>query len=178
MIGLLRKWLGREDGVTAIEFTLVGVPFSLMVIGTIEMSLMFATQSLLDASTATAARLIRTGQIQQAGGNEEELFREAVCDYASVLIPCADIQFQVQNLVSFEDVEALPEAQFDEEGNLIGQDFSAGDENDVVLIRASYKYSIITPLMQPVLTNRSDGTRVMLSTMVFQTEPYEFEGEE
>lgn len=177
MIRLLRKWLGKEDGVTAIEFALVAVPFSVMVIGTIEMSLMFATQSLLDASTATGARLIRTGQIQKSGGDEAALFREAVCDFASVLIPCGEIQFQVQNLASFEDVEDFPEAQFDEEGNLIGQVFSAGDENDIVLIRSSYKYSIVTPLMQPVLTNRGDASRVMLSTMVFQTEPYEFDEE-
>lgn len=172
---VLNWWRGR-DGVTAVEFSLLALPLVVLVVGTIEIALMFTTQSLLDASTYTAARMIRTGQIQQSGvADPEELFRETLCDFAALLIPCGDIQFQVNNLAGFGDADDSPEPQFDEEGNLEGQGFDPGGISAVVLIRVAYQYSIMTPLMQPVLTNRADGTRLMISTIVLQTEPYDFD---
>lgn len=176
-MSIFKQWWRKNDGVTAVEFSLLALPLVVMVIGTIEIALMFTTQSLLDASTATAARLIRTGQIQQSGGTEEA-FREALCDFAEILIPCEDIQFQVQDLGDFATADDMPPPEFDDEGNMEEQGFSPGDVSSVVLIRVAYKYSIITPMMQPVLTNRADGSRLMLSTIVMQNEPYEFEDEE
>ena len=46
---------------------------------------------------------------------------------------------------------------------------------DVVMIRTAYQYPIMTPLFQVMLTNNNGSTRTMLSTVVLQTEPYEFE---
>lgn len=177
MLVIIRQWCRKRDGATAVEFSLLALPLIVMVIGIIEISLMFTTQSLLDASASTAARLIRTGQIQEAGGNEE-LFRDALCNFARILIPCEDIQFQVQVLDDFGAAEETPPPAYDEDGNLIGQEFSPGDINSVILIRVAYQYSIMTPMMQPLLTNRGDGTRLMLSTIVMQNEPYQFEDDE
>jgi len=169
-------WRRQEDGATAVEFSLVAIPFVLMVVGTIEMALMFTAQSLLQESTFTAARLIRTGQIQQADpAAQEDMFRDSVCNFAQILIPCTSIQYQVQQVPSFGDAESLPPAQFDEDGNLEDQGFDPGGVSDVVLIRVAYNYPIITPMMQPMLSNRAGLTRTMVSTIVLQTEPYEFE---
>lgn len=176
MLRTIRKFIKSQSGVAAVEFALAASPFIFMLIGVIEMSLMFASQSLLEASTGTAARLIRTGQIQQSGGDQEGLFRDAVCDFAAVLIPCDEIQFQVTALDDFTGAQNFPEATFDDEGNLQNQGFDAGGVSDVVLIRVSYRYPIMTPMMQLVLTNTGGTTRQMMSTIVLQTEPYEFEG--
>jgi len=151
---------------------MVGIPFVLMIVGTIEMAIMFTAQSVLQEATFTAARLIRTGQIQQSeDGDPEEMFRDAVCTFSEMLIPCDDIQFTVQNVPSFADADDNP-PEFDEDGNLIDEGFEPGGPSDVVLIRVAYNYPVRTPLMQPVLSNRSGGLRTMLSTMVLQTEPY------
>lgn len=175
---LFRSWRRREEGVTAVEFSLVGVPFVLMIIGTVEMALMFTAQSLLQEATFTAARLIRTGQIQVIDpGQQQQAFREAVCDFAAMLIPCGEIQFQVQEIPSFGDAQDLPEAEFDEDGNLANQGFDPGGVSDIVMVRVVYNYPIVTPLMQPMLTNTGGLTRSMISTIVMQNEPYEFEEE-
>ena len=102
----LSLWKKNDDGSTAVEFSLVGIPFILMVIGIIEMALMFTSQSLLEASTAEAARSIRTGAVQQGGG--ETLFQDTLCDYASVFIACDDLQYQVVSLDSFQGAEDFP----------------------------------------------------------------------
>ncbi|PZQ47723.1 MAG: pilus assembly protein [Micavibrio aeruginosavorus] len=168
---LLKTWWKRDEGATAVEFSLVGFPFVLMTIGILEMALMFTSQSMLQEATFTASRLIRTGQIQQAGGTET-MFRDAVCGFAELLIPCSRIQFQVQQLPSFSDADDMPPV-FDADGNLTDTPFDPGVENDVVLVRVVYNYPIRTPLMKPVLSNATGGKRTMISTIVLQTEPYE-----
>ncbi|HPF77898.1 MAG TPA: pilus assembly protein [Alphaproteobacteria bacterium] len=169
----IKTWRYNRDGSTAVEFALIGIPFIFMVIGIVEMALMFTAQSLLEASTAEAARQIRIGAVQQGGGEDE--FIESLCDYASVLIPCGDLQYQVVSMDSFEDAADFPDASFDENGDLEDQQFDAGGVSDVVMIRTAYKYPIKTPMMQLILSNNGDQNRLMLSTIVLQTEPYEFE---
>ena len=169
------KWAKNEEGVTAVEFALVGLPFLIMVIGIIEMALMFTAQSLLEASTAQAAREIRTGAVQQGGGEDD--FTEALCDFASVFIPCDEIQYQVVAMEDFGEAEDFPPASFDADGDLEDQGFDPGGVSDVVMIRTAYTYPIKTPMMQVVLTNNGGTSRIMLSTVVLQTEPYEFEDE-
>lgn len=154
------------------EFALIGVPFMFLVIGILETALMFTANSLLEASTAEAARLVRTGEIQLGGGETE--FTDELCGFAGLLIPCEDIQYQVVSMDNFQDAADFPDAEFDEDGNLEDQGFDAGGANDVVMIRVAYSYPIKTPLMQPVLTNYDNGNRIMLSTIVLQTEPYEW----
>lgn len=176
----INRWIRKEDGVTAVEFSLVGVPFVFMIIGIIEMAMMFTTQSVIEYGTSQGARLIRTGQVQQGGG--EAAFRAAVCGAAAItparnFIDCDDLQYQVVALDSFGDAQDFDDPTFDEDGNLENQSFDAGDVNDVVMIRVAYRYPIMTPLMGTMLTNNSDNSRIMLSTTVLQTEPYEFEDE-
>ncbi len=168
-----QTWKKNEDGSTAVEFALIGIPFIFMVIGIIEMALMFTSQSLLEASTNEASRLIRTGAVQQGGG--VDAFEDELCDFANLLMACDEIQYQVDSVDSFQDAQDFPDASFDDEGNLNNQGFDAGGVSDVVLIRIAYKYPIKTPMMQFILSNNNDGNRILLSTVVLQTEPYEFE---
>tara|TARA_B100000508_G_scaffold8106_1_gene5913 strand:+ start:64 stop:630 length:567 start_codon:yes stop_codon:yes gene_type:complete len=174
------SFVKEESGVAAVEFSLVGLPFIFMIVGVIEMSMMFASQSLLEYGTSQGARLIRTGQVQQGGG--EDAFRDAVCDAVSItvdrgFIDCDDVQYQVITLDDFSDAADEPPPEFDEDGNLEDQGFDAGEVNDIVMIRVAYRYPILTPLMGTLLTNNSDNSRIMVSTTVLQTEPYEFSDE-
>ncbi len=171
MKSFFREWARQNHGSTAVEFSMVGIPFILMIIGIIEMAMMFTAQSLLQESTFTAARLIRTGQLQQSGGDKQQMFRDAVCDFAELLIPCADIQFQVKNVPSFADADDIPPT-YDANGNLQDTGFDPGEENDVVLVRVVYNYPILTPMMAPILSNTGASKRRMISTIVLQTEPY------
>lgn len=172
---ILGKWLRGKEGATAVEFSLVGIPFILMIIGTIEMALMFTAQSVLQEATFTAAREIRTGQLQRFSADPQAAFRESICDFASLIIPCGRIQFQVMQLPSFGDAERLPPANLDDEGNLEDQGFDPGGVSDIVMVRVVYNYPIMTPMMQPLLSDRGRMTRTMMSTIIMQNEPYEFE---
>ncbi len=149
---------------------MVGVPFILMTIGIVEMALMFTAQSNLQQAAFEASRLIRTGQLQTGGGDQEQVFRDAVCDMM-ILAPCADIQMQVEAIPSFADADDL-EPEYDADGNLEDSPFDAGEPDSVVLVRLVYNYPIRTPLMAPAFTNKGDSSRRLVSTVVLQNEPY------
>ena len=156
----------------AVEFSLIGLPFILMTVGVVEMALVFTSQSVLQNATFSAARLIRTGQLQQGlMGDPEQAFREAVCDFAALAIRCDNIQFTVSRLDDFSDADDM-QPEFDEDGNLQNTEFEPGAENDVVLIRVVYNYRITTPVMQQVLSDVGSNRRGLMSTIVLQTEPY------
>lgn len=173
MLGFFRKWLRKEDGATAVEFSLVAIPYFMLSLGIMELSLMYASASLLEGATDSAARLIRTGQLQQSEDDPETQFREAMCNFVNVLIDCNDVTIEVQPMNSYEDYESMAPA-FDEDGNMISQGFDAGGSNDRILIRVGYRYTMKTPLVGPLL-NGPDGGTLFMSTIILQSEPYEFE---
>lgn len=174
MLGkFLKRWVKKEDGTTAIEFSLMAIPYVFLTLGIMELSIMYAAASLLEGATGSASRLIRTGQLQESGANPEDTFRTAMCNYATVLIDCNDIVIESIPLESFTDAESM-QPQYDEDGNMISQGFDAGGSNDRVLIRVAYRYTMMTPFIGPLLAGPSNS-RLFMSTIVFQSEPYEFE---
>ncbi len=172
MINFFSKLIRRKDGSTAIEFSLLMMPYMLISLGIIEISLMFFSASLLEGSTDSAARLVRTGQVQQTAGDPETMFREALCSYAVVLIDCNDMVIEVVTLNNYSDFTG---PTYDANGDMVSSGFDAGGSNDKVLIRVAYRYSMITPLVGTLL-NGPSGSTLFVSTIVLQTEPYEFQG--
>ncbi len=167
-----QAFIKKEDGATAIEFSMLLMPYLLICLGIIELSLMFASASLLEGATDSAARLIRTGQLQQSNNDPETMFRDAMCDFAVALIDCNDLVIEVTTLDSYNDFTA---PTYDADGNMVSQGFDAGASNAKVLIRVSYRYTMVTPIVGPIL-NGADGSTLFMSTIVLQTEPYEFQG--
>ncbi len=125
-------YIKREDASTAVEFALLGIPFVFMLIGIIEVSLMFAANSVLQDAASQAARMIRTGQVQQST-SPEDAFYDEMCRVASVFLSCERIQYEVVTLPGgFGDAESNP-VQLDADGNLISQGFDARGTDDVVM---------------------------------------------
>lgn len=172
MIGAIRKWCKKEDGTTAIEFSLLLLPYLMISLGIIELSLMMASASVLESATGKAARIVKTGQVQQSGGDPAQMFRDAVCEGAVILVSCDSIEIEARVLDSYGD---YTQPTLDASGSFVPQGFAVGGSNDKVLLRVGFEYSMITPIVGPLL-NGADGTTLFMSTVVLQTEPYEFQG--
>jgi Flp pilus assembly protein TadG len=167
-------YIKREDASTAVEFALLGIPFVFMLIGIIEVSLMFAANSVLQDAASQAARMIRTGQVQQST-SPEDAFYDEMCRVASVFLSCERIQYEVVTLPGgFGDAESNP-VQLDADGNLISQGFDAGGTDDVVMIHTVYHYPMLTPFLGPLFSDTAGSSKLLMSTVVIQTEPYEFD---
>lgn len=173
LVKFFKKWKRDEEAATAIEFSILSIPYILMSLAVFEIAIMYASASLLEGATASAARMIRTGKLQKlAPANQEKTFRTAVCDYASALIKCSDLVTESRPMTSFNDYSTMGPT-YDKDGNIVSQGFNPGTSNSRVLIRASYRYKMLTPLVGPLLVGPSNS-RLFISTVVLQTEPYEF----
>jgi len=173
---MMRKPITDDSGATAIEFALLAIPYVFLMVGIIELAIMFAAGTMMEGATSSAARMIRTGQIQQGASDEsgrEAAFRQAFCNFATALIRCEDVVIEARQLTNFSDAGSEG-ADYDEEGNMESSGFETGDSNDKVLIRTFYRYEFMTPFIGRLLGGE-DSAFDFTSTIILQTEPYEFE---
>ena len=76
-----------DSGATAIEFAMVGPLFFLMIGCILETGLMLFTEYVLQTSAQEAARLVRTGQAQNAQLTLSQ-FKSKLCNLAGIIIDC------------------------------------------------------------------------------------------
>jgi Flp pilus assembly protein TadG len=162
-----------KSGTAAIEFALVAVPFIMIVVAILELSVMFAANSIMLGATQDAVRAVRTGQVQVISDPDEaeDFFREQICNHIPIkLVDCNAIQFTVEVLDAFS--EANTTAEVDDDGDLASDDIDFGDAEDVVMVRVLYYHPMLTPLMGAILSDSPGNRKLMTATFVFQTEPY------
>ncbi len=168
------RFIKDRRGSTAVEFAMLAMPFLWLVIGMVELSIYFATSSLMAEASNVGARMVRTGQMQNVS-NPEQAFRQAVCDRAAVFVACNKIQFQVTH-VSDDNFASASNYQtaFDAQGNLKNQGFDDGGQSSVIIVRLAYRYPFMTPLIGSLLSDGPNTTKLIVNTIVMKNEPYDF----
>ena len=171
---IFRQWLAGDEGVTAIEFSLMATPFFFIVIGIIELSMMYVANSMLLGGVEDAARQIRTGQTQGATGETpQQAFENSFCETSGVLLDCNNIQYEVETINDFSAADmSMP--TFDKNGKLIAPPFDLGGSSSIVLVRVIYFYPLMTPLIGKFFADSPNNTKLMMATLVVQNEPYSF----
>jgi Flp pilus assembly protein TadG len=184
MLSRLHRWketvracARAEGGATAVEMALVAVPFFLLLFGTIELSLVFLLCTSLENATDLAARQVRTGEMQTAGGASAASFKTLVCNNLGWLQgDCnSNLYVDVRTFASFQTVAApqpitttAGKTSFDQ----TKLTFAMGNPGDIVVVRTYYTWPLITPLVQQAIQTLSDGKMVISSTAAFRNEPY------
>ncbi|MAY99009.1 MAG: pilus assembly protein TadE [Micavibrio sp.] len=170
----IKDFIKSEDGITAVEFSLVGMPFVLLMIGLMEVGLAFSAASMLEGGTNTAARMIRTGQVQLSA-DPEGTFRDTLCEHVSAFIRCDDLVYEVLSVPDneFTNVGGMA-PDYDADGKMLSGGFDPGEENDVVLIRTFYDYSFFTYQVGTLMSAGSFNSMPLMTTMVIKNEPYSF----
>jgi Flp pilus assembly protein TadG len=174
-----REWFrtfvqGRE-GSAAVEFAMVSIPFLTMLFSLIELGIVFMISMTLDDATMTAARQIRTGQTQTAGGaaDTQSGFQAAICGNMTwIAATCAsNLSVDVETFPSFAaatPTNPVTSGVF----NPASLQFTPGAAQDVVVVRAYFRWKLITPFLDQALEKLSDGEAIIISTSAFRNEPY------
>lgn len=190
--GVFRSFRKSKDGSAAIEFAFLAFPFFILVFATIEAVIAFAGEQLLAHGVDTLARKIRTGQITYNMGRATDMseteFRDALCAEISVLITCPPpgapeqkLYIDVREMATFADIpKGIPRLGNSTYGDLdtTGFDYDPGEKSTINMVRAYYRWTIMTDLIRPFITNaRPDGVSVptdfiMVATAAFQNEAY------
>jgi Flp pilus assembly protein TadG len=172
----VRRFGKARSGSAAVEFALVAMPFFLLTVGLAEVSMMGFAQTSMDLAVSEAARQIRTGQAQMGGMSQADI-RDEICDEINsfVILQCdGNLYLDVDRFSSFVDAD---NAQADPIQNgqfqATGFGYTPGIASDIVVVRAYYRWRVLTPMFAPVFQNVSSGERILVSTMMFRNEPYQ-----
>lgn len=183
---IVGRFARSEDGVAAIEFALLAIPFFMLVFAIIESCVAFAAEQVLDNAVDTMSRQVRTGQITFEMGRDTDMtaadFREAFCERVSLMLSCDDDKL-------FLDVRAVPNygsfpVAIPREGNRPhgdlddnGFDFDPGGPGSINMMRGYYKWPIITDLVRPYITNiRPEDGSMPTKTLIVGTAAFVNEG--
>ena len=167
-----RRFRHDEAGATAVEFTIVALPFFALMFAILETAMTFFAGQTLDTFVGNAARLIRTGQAQQAGLTEAT-FKDTLCSSMPfALFTCADISLDVKRYITFGDIDLAPPV--DANGNLIktGTTYVPGNGGDIVVVRAYYEWPVFVNMLGNDLANEGNGKHLLISTVAFRNEPF------
>jgi Flp pilus assembly protein TadG len=189
----LRNFRRHRRGATAVEFALLAPVYFTLLLGIIETGVLFYSQNTLQFATLTAGRLVRTGSAQGtayatatqcsggAGGSgaggayasSQEWFKDQVCcGISNLMTDCSRLHVNVQNYAG--GFGTTFNNSVDANGNLqpVADNYSPGVPCDVVLIRATYNWTVVTPGLSWFLVNMANQQHLLSATSAFRNEPY------
>lgn len=172
---ILKRFVRAQDGATAVEFAIVGIPFFFMLFMMLELAIVLAISMSLDDAMRSASRRIRTGELQEAGGASLASFREDVCNRMLFMeTHCrTHLTLDVRTYPQWADATPPEPVGADGEFNESEMTFVPGGAEDIVLARAYYRWKLITPFLSQALVRVGGTDTIVTSTVTFRNEPYE-----
>jgi Flp pilus assembly protein TadG len=163
-----------RSGSAAIEFAIIAPVLFLFLFGTIETGVIYFAGTALQNATDDAARLVRTGQASSFTASQ---FKTQVCSELTGFISAgtcsASLQVDVRQYSSFSGASYPGVTNANGSLNTANMTYPGSMAPcQVVLVRTFYPWSIMTPLLQPLLQNMPNGQYLLSAAAAFRTEPY------
>ncbi|MGH6987942.1 MAG: TadE/TadG family type IV pilus assembly protein [Caulobacteraceae bacterium] len=174
MARLIGRFLNDRRGANAVEFAIVATPFLMLFFGVIELGLLFLASTTIEAATINAARLIRTGQLQDSGNNTANVFQGDICSNMSWIASAncsSNLLVDVRTFASFSSISVSPPIT----NNALDASkvmFNDGSPCSIVLVRVYYPYTLLAPLLEPGMPNLGPSQRLITTTVAFRNEAY------
>lgn len=170
---LLRQFLSDEEGISAVEFALIALPFFMLIMGIFEICMIFMVATVLEYGAREAAREIRTGAFQSSGANTLADFESNICAEMLNLFGC-DTRLHV-NVTQPANFPTTPDPiPLDGTGALDTSGFSmaTNGRDQIVVVSVYYEWELFTPLISSYMANMPGNVRLLISTQVFRNEPF------
>jgi Flp pilus assembly protein TadG len=169
----VRRFARGEDGMAAVEFGIIAVPFFALMFAIIETAMIFFASQTLETAVADSARLIMTGQAQSQSFSQSD-FKNAVCAKIYALFDCANgMQIDVQTYTSFSSISTAK--PIDANGNLQTSNFgySPGASCNIVVVRLMYQWPVYVSLLSlDKMADLSNNRKLLMATAAFRNEPF------
>lgn len=181
----LRRFVRSRDGAAAIEFALLAIPYFMIVFAILETFIAYTGEQLVANAVDTMSRKVRTGNIT-AANTSKAAFRRAFCNEVSILIKCSEqeiatpdkLWIDVRNFTSFAQIPgSIPTSANGDLNTGSINNYLPGAQKSINMVRAYYRWDIITDLLRPYITNvRPSGGRpnyfLIVETSTFRNEDY------
>ena len=174
---LLRAFRRDQDGMAAVEFGLVAVPFFALLFAILETALVFWSTQVLETAVANASRTIYTGQFQstydQSASDIRDKFTGEVCKNVKALFPCDSPAVRVD--VRRFTPGTPPPAVIDPNTKQIDESaftYQATKASDIVLVRVAVEYPVFVSMLNSNQSNLANGKRLIMGSATFRNEPF------
>ena len=170
---LLRRLIRSENGAAAVEMALVATPFLMLLFGIVEIGMIFLISASLENGMDLAARTVRTGQFQTGGTATAAAFKTAICNsFGWFQADCiTNLSVDVRTFATFASVTA-PQPVQNGTFNASALTFDPGNANDIVVVRAYYKWTLLAPMFNQAFQQLNGGVALLTATAAFRNEPY------
>lgn len=172
---LAARFLRDRKGSTAIEFTALAIPFSLLVLAILESCISFASQQVMANATADIARQIRTGQLRPADLNDVKL-KKLVCDRLKIMVStdCPGLVVDLRQFATFADAAKVRvKYTSDKDIDTTGFDVKPGPSMSKNMLRVFYKWPVMTDFMRKSMSNLKGNKTLHFASATWQNEPFD-----
>lgn len=168
----IARFRAEKRGSAAVEFAFVALPFLALLFAVLELGMVFLVSTTLQNAADAAGRKIRTGELQASGGTAAT-FKNSICaDMSWLGSDCAsNLTVDVRKFSTFAGSSAdspVTNGAIDPTKTK----WEPGGAEEIVLVRAYYSWTLVTPLLNAGLQNLSNGKRLIQTTVTFRNEPW------
>jgi Flp pilus assembly protein TadG len=171
----LKRFIGNREASTAIEFTMLAIPFAMLVFAILESCISFAAQEVLTNTTDDIARQLRTGQLRAADVNPTSL-KTMICTRLEIIVAkgCPDLIVDLREFPTFADAAAVKiKLTTDKDIDTTGFDVKPGKALSKNMLRVFYKWPVITDFMRKAMSNLKDNKTLHFASVTWQNEPFD-----
>ncbi|MEJ0011834.1 MAG: TadE/TadG family type IV pilus assembly protein [Bauldia sp.] len=171
------RFVRSARGATAVEFSLVALPFFALMFAILETALTFFAQNYFEDTLARVARQVRTGQAQKVEMTSDQ-FKAAMCVYLAPMFNCpGGLSIDLKKFSSFGSIDlGIPTvASGADKGNLdtTNLGFLGNTKGgDIILVRAYYSWPVFVNRLGNNLATMPNGTHLLVATAAFRNEPF------
>lgn len=171
-IRALWRLMGDRSGVTAIEFSILAMPFLLLIFAIVEICVAFAAQQVLANATDKYAREIRTGQMQAAQAKTN--LKADICAEIQIIVAsqCPGLYIDLEQYSTFAAAAAVTTQYSGGNLNTSGFGVNPGGSGTKNMLRVYYEWPLMTGFMSNWMSNVGDGKMLLFATDTWQNEPY------
>ncbi len=165
--------LRDERGAALLEFVLVGSAFLALLLGSLQIAIVFFAQQSLETAAEATSRQIMTGQVQNANMTTAQ-FKTAACNNLPSFFKCANLMIDVRTTPAFASASTImPTLTYDANGNPTNTwTYDVGGAGSIVVMRLMYVWPVLPGPLNFNLSNQGTAKRMLMATSVFKSEPY------
>lgn len=171
-----RGFFADRRGAVAIEFTLLALPFTLLVFSTIESCVAFAAQEMMANATHDVSRLILTGKVRAADVDESKL-KTMLCDRMKIMFSSSSctstIVVDLRAYPTFAAAATQRVKVTNGELDTSGFKVEVGGAGTKSMLRVFYKWPNLSNIPAKLMpTALKDGKTLQFATEIWQNEPF------
>lgn len=181
--GRWRSFVRDESAVTVIEFAILALPFFSLIVAIMETAVILLAGQILDSAVQDTSRIIRTGRALTYDADD---FREVLCGRLYGMFDCTSgenerLRINVSTIGTFAASSPMPspvqtgtDCVDNECAWIMTDDYDGGTagDNDVVMVRAYYRWPTLINFPGFNFSNLPDGSRLMGAVRIFMNEPF------